>query len=185
MGAGSPEPTDLRRRRGRLVLAIAVVAVLLVAGGLAAWRATTPSAFPAYGNAWGYDGTIPVGQGYAVAMVDGVGGRAVTLEGARARVSDASASVAVDVLLCVPTEGREAGVGSVGLDELAPFCDRLLPVDGQDLAELPEQTSIVATFTPLANGPVVIRGIDLTYREGVRTVTQHTGTRVEYHPPRR
>lgn len=179
-------PRSLRRRRHRMVAIVAVVAVIGV-GAFGRW-ALTPDAFRPYGGITvGYSRTIPPGTGYAIGMVDERPSPSpdADIERVEARVTPGSAPVATSAVMCVPmTDPEESlGIGIVALEELSDYCSQVLPAAGRNLADFPHGTSLALAVVLLAPGSVTIRGIEVTYRQGLRRGTEVTGVRFRYRPP--
>ncbi len=181
VGAGPPRA--LRRRRRRMVGTLAVVAVLAV--GALVWWGLTPDAFRPYGGVVvGTTTIIRPGTGYAIGMVEEIRPPDADIERVEARVTPGSAPVATSVVICVPNPKDPTGIGAVSLDELSDYCSQILPAAGHNLADLPRGTSLVLAVTLLAPGPVTIRGVEVTYRQGLRRGTEVTGIGFRYRPPR-
>lgn len=174
-------PTTQPRRRRLLA---ALLACVLVASGALVWWVRSPQAFPAYGNEVSYQRALPAGRGMAVGMLGMVRPPDVVIDRVSARVAEGSAPVAVDAVVCVHRT-RGSGVGLVLLGELSEFCSQVLPIAGRNLAAFPRGADIVLSVVPLAPGHVTIRGIDISYRQGVRRGTDVTGIRFRYRPPAR
>lgn len=137
----------------------AVVAVLLVLDRTAA----APDAFPSgLGNVW-MAVPVPVGEMFLAAITTDLPD--VEVLDADPLVTADSVAVAANVVACTPLPGM--GLVGAGVADIGSWCSTQ-DVAGLDLSSVQEGTYLVLVLIPLAEGPVNVTGIDITYRDGSR-----------------
>lgn len=146
-------------RRPRRVL-VAAVAAVLAAG---AWWWSHPAAFRDVGNV--VTGVSEPGVPAYVGVVEPPDGAEVELLDVTPRVVFNSGDAEVLVRVC-----RDGGVGMVYADSLAQWC----PVPEAPSGPFGRNDQIVLEVIG-EGGVVVVDGVDVTYRAGVRRGTQATG----------
>ncbi|HEX6249139.1 MAG TPA: hypothetical protein VFZ64_14805 [Nocardioidaceae bacterium] len=164
-----------------------VVGLLALAVGSALWVGwswrTHPDTFRGFGN--GMISTREVGQPLHVGMTwEGVDiePRKVTLHDAEAHVVKDTADAEISFSLC---RAADEPVGSAG-GALERWCSEVRPIHDTSMTlNADPRETVVMTVRPTQPGIVRVRGIDLTYTDGWRTGTEHTGSVVVVRVPAR
>ena len=170
------------------VTAVAALSLLVVAGlvlvAAFAWVvAAPPPLVPAQGD--GNSGPLTIGRTLyvdaAVYVRDDAGNgpesTPLRLDAIAPRISENSAKATIALLVCT-RNGGSLGVGAQesGLDA---SCTSVLPFTGQQEVDLGfMRTQILLAVTATAPGTVHVEGLDVTYSDGGRAVTQLTGLTV-------
>lgn len=170
--AGSPAAAPTARRWWRRRRALVVVVLVL---GLV-WL-LTPRAFSSYSSEPVYGFTEPVPDDLAVDLA-AYPDRDVQVLWVRPRVTTGAADTHVSVLLC-DGDGAGSGVG-VTYGPLEPHCtDPRLP-EGETVVRRDgnDGTQMVLTVARTPGGTVVVDGVDVVYRDGLRLGYQRVGSRL-------
>ena len=97
----------------------------------------------------------------------------ITVGSAVPRVSENSADADIELVLCRLLDS-DSRIGSIPAEELTSYCAEEIPVTGA-YESLPLTAQLLLRITPRQAGTVLIEGIDLTYRQGIRRATVHAG----------
>jgi hypothetical protein len=184
----TPAPGDApaapaRSRRGQVVAALLVI-VLVGAVVWAGWWLTHPDRF-AYGNEIAFH-PLPVGESVLVdtGLVPGTIDDTGTFSEATVKITSVAPRVVRDdggdaVLTLWLCQRTDAGaVGSVAADKLPRFCDPATEIEGEVGTFTYAEQQVLLQVTPSGPGRVVIEGVDVTYRDGLRRGTEHAGNRI-------
>lgn len=167
-------PWQAARPTMRRVL-VAGVAVALLAGF--AWWSTHPRGFTAPGNRVGTEQAV-LNRPLLVGMFANPAG-AVELRGVKARVRLNTAAADIRVVLCRgPRDVNPVGfvVGSA-----KTHCLSLQPLHGSTLRRVTSSTSdqLLVEVIPRHPGRVLVDGVDVSYRSGIRFGTEATGVVID------
>jgi hypothetical protein len=163
-------PARPARRRHRDPLGIALTAVVLALGAGTAWWVFTPERFPTAGDRLQTLGTV--GQPLFLTIDSSPSGE-VELRSATPRLGADSVDADVRVVLCDRPVTRGALPGRA-----EDRCASLLPLEGSSLRR--EGSAVLGIeITPRAEGVVVVEGVGVDYRTGLRWGSETTGLRVE------
>jgi hypothetical protein len=148
----------------------AVVVVLILTGW--GWSLTHPNLIDGSGS--GVYGTAEVGESILFGIAPGPK-REVVLRHAAGHVTVNTASADVRVVLC--NQMRDRSVLGSKLGTAAAQCTSLTPLAGAHLRRITSDRSaqLLVQVTPRRVGEVVIDGVDLAYRAGIRWGWQRTG----------
>lgn len=164
------EPPQRRAHPRRLLVGL-LAAALLVAGG---WWLMHPTAFPEQGG-FGVRSTLNVGErlyvGAGPMSGPGASTKALSLHSIEPRVLWNSAEARVTAMLC-PLSGS-GGIGAV--PEWQPHCTSLTTLAGFDGRWGTDRAQVVLEIVPERDGVVVVEGVTIRYRDGVRWGAQVTG----------
>lgn len=173
-------PARTRSRRRWLIAAVLAAVLVAVLGGVAGWRWLHGArVFDDGGN--GVGGPIPVGRtGYSLVLsgAAGTGGVTVDLRSVTPHVVRNTAQAAIRVLVC-----RENGrILLVGASPDTPYCTAVQPFAAgvRRFSHNLDGAAVVLAITPNRPGRVVISGVDVVYRYGVRYGAQRTGLTIDY-----
>ena len=161
-----------RPRSRRSLVATALVPVLALGAG--AWWVTHPSdAFRQQGSTMALP--VAVGETGLAGLFVGAG-REVTLRDVRPVLTTNTADATVRVVLCQPVADL---IGS-GRGTVESACSRVLPLEGAALSgERAGRPYLLVAITPKRAGTVVVDGVEISYRDGVRRGTETAGVTVK------
>ena len=166
------------RARTGLTLLVATAAV----AAFCVW-VTHPNAVGAYGNEQGMrlevGETVLVDAGIYSRHVedDPRHGMPITVHSAVARISENTADADIELVLCRHSGDGTDIIGSIMAEDVSSYCLEELPIGGAH-ESFPSTAQLLFRITPRQPGTVQIEGIDLTYRDGIRRGTVHTGTKM-------
>ena len=144
--------------------------VLLLGSG---WWLTHADELPPVGNEWAITTTVGQPVLFGV-LVDP--DRTIALRTVRARVRSNTADAVIRVLICTGLQGNEIGVDRARATDL---CASLPTLRGQRLLPLPGAgPRLVVEVVPRRTGQVVIEGVSISYRAGLRRGSENTGSRM-------
>lgn len=174
MAAVLDEAAPTRPPRARAAAA-AALAALLLAG--ATWWATHPDRFDPVGDRWELPDAV-IGQPILVGMFIDPGG-AVTLRSAEPRVRTNTAHADIRVLVCDGRPDTEP-VGSQR-GSAAVACQAIHAPSGIRIGKVVSGRSrqLLLEITPRREGRVLVDGVRLSYRAGVRFGADATGVVVD------
>ncbi len=156
------------KRRWPLLASGAAAVITAVAAALLVVDSTpAPDAFPPGIGGASSSLPVPVGETFLVALATEL--PRVTVLDAAPVTTGGSVAVASEVVACTPAPGM--GLLGVGVADIQRWCSTQ-SVDGLDLSSLHEDSYLMLVLVPLAEGPVNVTGIDITYSDGSREVSQ-------------
>ena len=100
----------------------------------------------------------------------------ITVIAAAPRIAENTAAADVELILCRHNRPDSDNVGAIRTPNTEGFCAEVIPVAGAHGA-FPDAAQLVLKITPHQSGTVQVDGFDLTYRDGIRRATVHTGIR--------
>lgn len=163
-------PPQARRALTAITVAM-LVTVLLTTGG---WWLSHADALSPSGN----QVTAPTAVGRTVWLASNVetGGQALQLHRVTPHLQQNSSGATVDVVLC-RRSADPLGVGAQS-DPPTQQCSSLVPFRPSEavLSQEPGRVELLVRVIPRHSGLVRIDGLDISYRAGLRTGSQRSGT---------
>jgi len=176
-----------RRRPAVARTAAVVVAAVAVAGLVWSWR-TPPELWPA--PTYRGSDRLPVGHTMyldtAISVRDESGNGPqsyrLRIDSLVPRITENSAQATVALLVCT-RNGGTLGVGAQ-VDGLDASCTSVLPFTGRQQIDLGFMTAqILLAVTATVPGTLRVDGVDVTYADGGRAVTQTSGAELTLTAP--
>lgn len=179
--AADAPPPRTHRRWLRLTAGLAIMVV--VAAGLFGWRwLRNPDALATYPS---YGESFPESVGHAVysdtgivpaVTPDGTGptSTVLTIDAISAKILENTSHSVIRILVCT-RNGGNLGIGTQD-GNLSASCSRVSPFTGPETIDVGFQTAqIIISVTARNAGTLRIAGLDVSYRQGIRGTSQHTG----------
>lgn len=154
---------------GGVVAAIAAV-LLITNWTTSAPDAPAPDAFPSPWMSMEMAEPVPVNETFLAAMRSDEYPDVTLLHTEPILAAD-SAAVSTELVACTPRPGSGAGPGALVAD-IDSFCSSIQETSGLELSSLHDDAYLILVVMPLADGPVNLDGLDISYNDGAQDLSQ-------------